>query len=258
MSKQLNLTQIDQLQSDEYKFPYHYLPDARGFPAFSKRWGYAPSYIAALRLVADWLTRKTFPETGTQRHMDYGCGDGGFIEALKSMYAGSASLQFHGIDKDVRAIKWARQFATEDSVFIAGDVADLPFSHYHSGTLIEVLEHIPPELVPHFVEQIARSMAPSAELFVTVPSKQMAVTAKHYQHFDYAGLNSIFSDSFETLSIFSFERRNLLSKVIKKLVTNRVFYFESRLSNEILINTYAKQFSREVGCGRIGLVLRRR
>ena len=64
---------VDERQANAYEFPYHYIPNSRGFPWFSRRWSFSASYIAAVLLAEEWLV--SLPKVEHHCHMDFGCGD---------------------------------------------------------------------------------------------------------------------------------------------------------------------------------------
>lgn len=249
------IIQIDQIQAREYAFPYHYLPSVGGFPNFSKVWDFSASYIAAIHLFADWLSAANKSD-GTHLHMDYGCGDGGFLYQVQALGLFD-DVEFWGIDFDAHAIAWARQFAVQDR-FIAGDIADLSQSQYDSGSLVEVYEHIPPQECPRFITNIANSLKPDAPLFVTVPSVEKKIPAKHYRHFDFATLIAEFGGEFTVEEIFGFERNNYFSRRLTRLLKNRSWVVETKRTNRYLVNKLRAKHSQIDGCGRIGLVLRKK
>lgn len=254
MSSQSRRKEVDDLQSAGYAFPYHYLPSLSDFPNFSKRWAFSPSYLGALRLVINWLC--TLERAQGHKHMDFGCGDGGFIHALSNVQDFNA-IQFNGIDFDEKAIHWAKAFSQNPQQFQCGDIANLPAETFDSGTLIEVLEHVPPDQVPSFVSATAQALKKGACLFVTVPSTEKPVEAKHYRHFDFETLEACFRDHFKVEHIFGFEKTTFFQKILTKLTFNRFWHFETRLANSYLISTFAKPHPSIQNCGRIALLLRR-
>ena len=248
-------SEIDKVQSEQYSFPYHYIPSVNGFPNFSKWWGFSASYIAAINLFADWLKDAKSKEP-INLHMDFGCGDGGFLYHVKQLEHFN-DIDFIGIDLDNNAINWAKQFLQSESI-TCGDVADLPSSKYDSGSLIEVYEHIPPNECPNFLKNIANSLKKNAPLFVTVPSTQKYVQAKHYRHFDFDILLREFDEYFTVEEIFGFERKNTIVKIINRLFYFRWWIIETKITNRLLVNILQSKHSKIDGCGRIGLIVRKK
>ena len=248
-------SEIDKIQSEQYSFPYHYLPTVKGFPNFSKGWSFSASYLAAINLFADWLKDAKTTEQ-INLHMDFGCGDGGFLYHVNQLGCFN-DINFMGIDFDSNAINWAKQFSQTES-FTVGDIADLPSSQYDSGSLIEVYEHIPPSECPNFLKNIANTLKQNAPLFVTVPSTQKTVSAKHYRHFDFDILLREFDEHFTVEEIFGFERKNTLIKLINRLLSCKWWVVETKITNRLLVNTLQSKHSKIDGCGRIGLIVRKK
>ena len=248
-------SEIDEIQSEQYSFPYHYIPTVNGFPNFSKGWSFSASYIAAINLFADWLKDAKTTES-INLHMDFGCGDGGFLYNVIQLRR-FKDVDFMGIDFDSNEINWAKQFSQSEN-FTCGDVADLPSSTYDSGSLIEVYEHIPPSECPNFLKKIANSLKKNAPLFVTVPSTQKKVTSKHYRHFDFDILLRELGEHFIVDEIFGFEKKNTLVKIINRLFSCRWWHIETKITNRLLVHTLQSKHSKIDGCGRIGIVVRKK
>ena len=246
---------IDAIQSSQYKFPYHYIPSVVGFPNFSRGWGYSASYIAAIHITREWILGLSV-DAG-HRHIDFGCGDGGFVNALAELDADSG-IEFEGIDFDEQAIRWAKMFSKRPENFRVEDVRNLPTGTYDTGTLIEVFEHIPPSDAGWFVRSLANALKDDGQLFVTVPSLEKALTDKHYRHFDFDTLTKAFSEHFDVLDIFAFERRSLLQILLAKITNNRFLTFESPLTNRFLISQFAARHQSLSGCGRIATLLQKK
>jgi len=68
-------------------------------------------------------------------------------------------------------------------------------------TMIDVLEHIP---IPEILElrcHLRRLLRPNGRLLVTVPSKNLPLSAKHYQHFDAQSLVNALAPEFSPVEI---------------------------------------------------------
>ncbi|MBS27435.1 MAG: hypothetical protein CL566_00680 [Alphaproteobacteria bacterium] len=249
---------VDSIQAGQYAFPYHYIPSHDRFPMFSRTWGFAASYIAAVQIAVDWLAGFDEPQSGeTRRHMDYGCGDGGFVYAL-TKEARLGHIAFHGIDIDERAIRWANIFADGKVAFTCGDLQDLGPETFDSGTLIEVIEHVPPSEVPEFVAGIARSLKPGAPLFVTVPSTEKPLEDKHYRHFDFESLTRCFDAEFRMTGIFGFEKRSFVPRKLQKFLMKKNYFIETTATSRFLVRKMGERHTEVKGCGRIGMFLQRK
>lgn len=251
---------IDAVQAAEYEFPYHYIPNGSGYLKFCKYWNYSPSYIAAVNLVKSWLIRFTKCDVGdSHRHVDYGCGDGGFLYAINSD-SKFTKFEFEGVDVDERAIKWARNFAvnTPNVRFFCGSIEDLTSNHFDSGTLIEVFEHIPPSECESFVAAIAKSLKAGAPLYVTVPSTEIPVGYKHYRHFSFETIKSSFSKYFDIEECFGFEKAGVSDKFLKWLMMGKRHYVEVSFISTFIVKKFERKHPVLNGCARIALILRRK
>ena len=251
---------IDSLQSGAYAFPYHYIPSATLHPRFARNWGFAPSYIAALKLADSWLSALLSGRDGEEhRHMDYGCGDGGFVYAL--IRSGKfGHVRFEGIDIDERAIQWADLFGKDmpNVRYQCADLNNLQAETYDSGSLVEVFEHIPPIEADGFARAVAHSLKVGALLFVTVPSTEKPVGKKHYRHFDFETLQAGFAAHFDVVECVGFERSSWLGKLLKTAMMRSRFYVETALTSDFMIGELAAKHKQLLGCGRICLILRKR
>ena len=249
-------TKIDEIQSNQYSFPYHYIPTYDGFPNFSKEWSFSPSYLAAIKLFQEWLKIEV-QSSASHRHIDFGCGDGGFIYNVKSQ-GNFNHVDFYGNDIDKRAIQWASLFNIESKNFTNDDVANLKSSSFESGSLVEVLEHIPPAECSNFISCISDSLKSKASLFVTVPSTQKPIVSKHYRHFDFETLANEFQNHFDLEEVFGFERKSITTKLISRCMKTRWWYIETAITNRYLIESYSKKYPDISRCGRVGIILRKK
>lgn len=245
---------VDMVQSSQYSFPYHHIPNTVGFPYFSRHWGFAASYIAALNIATNWLTSQSVKEG--HRHMDFGCGDGGFVTALAQNRCFN-DVTFEGVDTDEGAISWAQKFSNKPDQFRAIDVAKLAKQEYDSGTLIEVLEHIPPDECDAFIKSIAETLKPAASLFVTVPSVEKMLIEKHYRHFDFPLISECFSRYFVVEECFGFEKKSKMMKLGNRLMRNRRIHMETEFTSKREIQQLSRKHQQLEGCGRIGVILKK-
>lgn len=184
------------IQAEEYAFPYHYIPEARRRLYLSRHWGFAPSYMAALELVAEQL-RPIADESGAGwRHVDIGCGDGALVYHLTQL-RGLAEGQIAGVDIDERAIAWARMF-NPGAKLHSGDMAAME-GGYHSGSLVEVLEHVCPDALPDFIANAAALLRPRGLMVVTVPSVEKPLIKKHFS----TSRSTVYATSWSLISTIS-------------------------------------------------------
>lgn len=181
------LTIEQQVQEEQYIFPYHYL----SLQSELHRRLLHRHYLSELARVVECLG----PFTG-QRHLDVGCGDGRLCYELRGK-----AVEYHGIDMSEAAIKFARTF-NPTGAFVVGDVGGTELGDgYQSASMIQVLEHIPPDRVPAFVGALGGVLLPNAKLVVTVPSVNLRLSEKHFQHFTPERLVTVLGRHFEPVVI---------------------------------------------------------
>lgn len=246
---------VDAIQAQQYAFPYHFIPNPSGHPRFSKSWRFSASYIAALNISRTWLEGCSDLSSGWN-HIDIGCGDGAFIYHL-SQYPEFSDLSFTGVDFDARAISWARIFNSDRAQFESVDLAEMTEGSFQSASLIEVIEHIPPQELPNFVEHCARVLKPGAQMLVTVPSAERPVDAKHYQHFTFESLQEVFAKDFEIIECFGFEKRSIWVQAYFRLFFSGPILLEISALGKAIVSRFSVKHSVQQACARVGLVARK-
>lgn len=252
------LDKKQRLQSDEYAFPYHYLPVSANNPRLTRHWAFAPSYLAALSLVRDWLLlQEADPETQAWKHIDIGCGDGALLFHLSEALKDVKNVELYGIDYDEQALRWARIFNHRAKI-LEQEVKDLEPNVYDSASLVEVAEHIPPDSLPCFLDDVANALRKNGHLLVTVPSVEKPLQAKHYQHFSFNSLQDYASDRFEVIAISGFEQHTALSKLLHLLMYRTSMRIETPASARVMVRALGRLHSLQNRCGRIFAVLRKK
>lgn len=240
------------VQEAEYEFPYHYIPRLEGgnFSQVRKlRWGY--EYLSYLRFVLARLERVEFDSL-----LDVGCGEGRFLREVSRRFPGKRLL---GVDFSARAVEYARllnpglRFARED---IADGVA--PTEPFDVVTLIETLEHVPPAELGEFVAGLRRRVSEGGLLVVSVPSKNIKMSAKHYQHFDLGSLKAALAPHFGVEEHFYLNRISKWDRLLSAVLTNRYFILNERRLLNALFRRYERSLlaARESDCKRICVVCR--
>ena len=206
-------------QEDEYVFPYHYIPEfsANRFSQVKNlSWGYL--YLARLNRVVEIIRGWEFNSL-----LDVGCGDG---RLLHELHKAMPEKTLTGIDFSESPLRFARAF-NPDLEFIRGDIADdrsLIAKKYDVITLVEVIEHIPPEKLDAFIEAVSRRLNTSGRLLLTTPTDNIPVSKKHYQHFNLQKLEQLLGDRFTvTRTEYCHTPLSGMDKLKLRLLSNRLF-----------------------------------
>jgi len=243
------------LQEARYTFPYHYIPtwDGRRFSqTVALKWGYV--YMSYLHFVLQQIRATAFDAL-----LDVGCGDGRFLKELRALFP---QKRLVGLDISQRAITFARLMVPEVE-WMTGDVRrpGALQGAFDALTLIETLEHIPPDDMKGFVDGLAACLRPGGRLFLTVPSCNVAVDRKHYQHFDLKSLTAVLSPRFDIDTVHYLNKKSLfVKKVLRKCISNQFFHLNQRHLLRGLFCIYRRWFlvTDAAHCSRIALVGTRR
>lgn len=103
----------------------------------------------------------------TDRLLDIGCGPGTFLGNF-NQYASAI-----GIDISAAQIDYATQhYATKQRTFSTFSGNALPFedASFDVVTLIEVIEHVSPEVVDHLFSEAYRVLKPGGRFYVSTPN----------------------------------------------------------------------------------------
>ncbi len=245
----------ERIQEEQYEFPYHYIPVLRGNDFSQIRhypWGYR--YLGRLQMAFEILDGLPFRSL-----VDLGCGDGRFLREIDRRYPGRTLL---GIDHSVRAIAWARGL-NPNLAFEERDITVGPLPGGHDVvTLLDVIEHVPPVSLPSLLAVAAAALRPGGHLIVTVPSTNMPLDAKHYQHFDRHTLDTLLAKDFCDRRTIPFDGKRLLPWLLWAAMGGggRHYVVTSRLVSNLLMRCYRKwslHDTRESRCQRLACVARR-
>lgn len=223
------------IQENQYNFPYHYLVElVDDEVSMSKYWGWGLQYLGRLWLVQDVLNSIDF-----KLFLDIGCGDGRLVSLIARKHQ---NCNFYGVDYSKRAVGLAKNlnFGLSNARFLHLDILknsnkslDVLFDVL---TLIEVIEHIPPEEVINFVSASCSYLKEGGTLILTVPSKNLPLAKKHYQHFDRDKLVDILTKSGLKVERCEYidSTSGFIMKILLKLLRNRIFTLNSKfLVNKI-------------------------
>jgi SAM-dependent methyltransferase len=242
-------------QEEEYGFPYHYVPtwDGRHFSQ-TKTFEWGCEYLSYLHFLLDHVQRLAF-----QSLLDVGCGDGRFLCELSRRVGGK---KLAGLDYSRRAIDFAK-IMTARVELRCGDIrnSDTFAAPFDVITLIETLEHIPPPEVPGFLGGIHRCLADQGTFILTVPSNNVAVLPKHYQHFGLRSLTEALEPWFEISQVYYLNRATSgWWRFFRKVLINRLFLLNNRTLLRWIYRYYMAHclHANEKNCRRLAAVCRKR
>lgn len=191
----MNLTNKQQIQENQYGFPYHYLD--LGSEEYKYIWNVEP--LQKLKKVIELLI-----EFNVKSVLDAGCGDGRFAYEL-----GDTTIKYLGVDFSESAIRFANAF-NPSKRFLISDLSTMNLSHkFEAIVLIETLEHIPLQSVRSLIQNLKRHLTKEGILIVTVPSVNLPIQNKHYQHFSPKSLRSTLKSHFEDVQVFGLSQSGI-------------------------------------------------
>lgn len=168
--------------------------------------------------------------------LDAGCGDGRFCQYLKDL----GCKHVIGVDYSDKALSFSRLLVNDVS-FYRNDLSSLQFDNnsFDFIFLIETLEHIELNKVDIVINELFRVLKPGGRVVVTVPSDLIPVNKKHFQHFNYLKIETLFKNKFSKIEIKGNRKRGIFSfSFFYKFVDNS-FYNIKPISK--LLNLYYRQ-----------------
>ena len=187
------LTDRQEVQEQEYAFPYHYLD----LWVDSNRLLWSIEYLSLIQNVM----RRLGTTVAGLHVLEIGCGDGRICHELHR-----AGAQVTGVDYSEAALAFARAF-NPHVPFVCADAATMDLDEeFDAAVMVEALEHFIPETIPAVLENIVKHLLPGGRLVVTVPSSNVPVSAKHYQHFTAATLTRTLGSQFKVVGVWAYSR----------------------------------------------------
>jgi 2-polyprenyl-3-methyl-5-hydroxy-6-metoxy-1,4-benzoquinol methylase len=108
-------------------------------------------------------------------------------------------------------------------------------------TAIEVLEHLPPGKLQEFIRTLHELLKANGVLIITVPSTNVRVRSKHYQHFDISLLRELLHDYFEIDTHYFLNKVGFRRKIIHNLLSNSVFILNAKNMLNSLYRYYVRK-----------------
>lgn len=223
-----------ELQEQQYNYPYHHIPwEADGIwrPARVLWWSY--EYLALVEKVS-----KTVLSLAPKLVLDFGCGDGRLILQLLRL---NEHIKVVGVDISDRALMFAKAFCGDsERVAFYRSIEEIPQNllPFDVVTAMEVLEHIPPDNLSNVIEQIRRVLRLNGWLVVSVPTPNIALNPKHYQHFSLDSLQAELGESFVLHSHEYIHRNGLAWALIRRILVNRFAIVNNKLLLLLLTKLY--------------------
>lgn len=229
-------TRKQKIQEDSYEFPYHYIPAGINSGNFTQtkilKWGY--EYLSYLSFMLDRLKEFSFDSL-----LDVGCGDGRFLkEVLKNF----PSRELTGMDYSDRALQYAKLFCPEKIEFVYGNISDekLFEKKFDVAVSIETLEHIPPLKLSSFIKGIDFYLKDAGIFVLTVPSKNVYPSEKHYQSFDYQLLKKTLRPFFKISKLHYINKKARRTNFIAHLLSNKFFILNEKRLRKMIYKYYMK------------------
>jgi SAM-dependent methyltransferase len=252
MAETAMLDTKQQVQDDDYSFPYHYVPQFS--PGYSQTysWPWGIYYTSAMEFVLEKV-RALQPASVA----DVGTGDGRLVRELAQALPGA---RVAGMDYSERAIQLARAMNPGLDFRCLDIINDPVGERFDVVTLIEVFEHIPLDLAANFAAALKALVADGGHLIVTVPHRNVPVSRKHFQHFTADSLRAYFEPHFILEETIFLDKRSPVVNWIKKLLENHYFILVHWGIRNRLYRAYKKFFllSDEPRCGRLYMRFRPR
>lgn len=230
MKTNRKLTNRQQAQEDVYVLPYHYLD------LLTEEYKYVWS-IGHLSYLS--IVKKLLGNIKGKKVLDAGCGDGRLCFELKEIGA-----EITGVDFSERALDFARVFSPNVS-FVNTDLKTLALQKkFDIVILMEVLEHLIPKERDNVIKNIANLLKPGGKLVVTVPTTNVPMPEKHYEHFTRETLSNVWSESFDMQEVVGHERMGWRYKVyfLLQVVTLSVLPFAHHWPNLKVIYNWLKKY----------------
>lgn len=225
----------ENIQESQYEFPYHYLTSNKhGVFSMNEYLQWGLMHLSYMEYLTEKITGLPFTTL-----LDAGCGEGRLLFELEKT---SPHKTLVGIDISERALHFARGF-TKKSTFTTHDIISSPTEEkFEVCTSIEVIEHIPPEHIPQYVENIAKSLQTGGVLIITTPTDNYPVHRKHYQHFNATKLGDLLAPHFNVTETIFLNKENYLSRLLARILANKYFLINHNATKTAVYKLYKKMY----------------
>jgi SAM-dependent methyltransferase len=207
------------IQNNLYEFPYHYIPhfESDSTPSLMRKltWGF--DYLCYQKHLHEKVVAMK-----PQSVLEVGCGDGYFIGGLPSTIPVRV-----GIDLSPKSIAFAKAFHSNCTFYIQ-DVNALQDT-FDIVAAIEVIEHIPKNELPVFLNSLSQRINESGRIIISVPTTNIPLNKKHYRHYTIDLLKTQLADSLAGLSIEEYEYifcKPWWYRIFTRFFNNKLFSLE--------------------------------
>ncbi|MDA3834978.1 MAG: class I SAM-dependent methyltransferase [Spirochaetales bacterium] len=223
------------VQEDAYEFPYHYVVKFKDSFSFVYLFDWGINYASTI----EFLLKKIASTGNIKSIIDIGCGDGRFTRELYECFPRSLVI---GVDYSERSIRLAQGLNSDLGINFrsANIINDNLNEQFESAALMEVYEHIEPELADSFLQGVNRLLVKDGVLHLTVPHENIPVSAHHFRHFTISSLTAELEKYFEIVEVIPFEKKSFLRKWLLRCFVNKFFILNLRAAKNFLYKFYKK------------------
>jgi SAM-dependent methyltransferase len=134
------------------------------------------------------------------------------------------NLKLTGVDFSANAVGFARAFNPRAEFIVEGLASFRSKKLYDVALCIEVLEHIPPDDLQSVIDAISRCLKPNGRLILSVPSKRIPLSDKHYQHFDIATLTTALGIFFRVDHAYGHVRVCWRRRLLRRVLSGQLIF----------------------------------
>lgn len=192
-------------QEQEYYIPYHYKD------LFCEETRLILGISQEIRMK---ILLENVKECKAKKILDIGCGDARFIYNIKN-WCKENKIEIYGQDYNKNVLLFAKAF-NPDINFYSTSISKIK-KKFDLIILSEVLEHIEPKKINKFLKQIKKRITKNGNIIITVPSKNLPIMEKHYQHFSLESLKKTINPYFSINKAIGFHKLSYKRTIYNKL-----------------------------------------
>ncbi len=184
------------IQEEEYYFPYHYgslLAKHRGIP-----------YNFTINKIISLIQKDKYKKIA-----EVGCGDAFFIYNFKI----KNGLNITGYDYSKKSLGFARAFNPKIDFRDLDITKNELLEKYDLILCQDVIEHLPLDKLLDSIKNLENSLNQEGYLIISVPTTNIPVSDKHYQHFTKEKLQQYFKNFKLQNTIYLHKKEKIHSKI---------------------------------------------